>query len=254
MEEGEQHDEVSHTHTAAQMPCFLPCSQHYWEIVTDSGLPGSLWLQIPSWAHRKLERYANWGVQVLVELTTATRVGPDKVKIAAMPKSAVRHTQVRLRRNALQAGRGAWPACSCCRGGGVGRGWGLPVHPLRALPAVVAVHNMAAAWISESWRAMDALGLRDVRDAVRALRVQGLAIMRKTKKGVVLSFTQERAFVINKLVSTDGSIRWSAPVFMRGAALGLGFSLGEDKLSPSSRRELTDWCNSPNAIQGRKDD
>lgn len=51
-------------------------------------------VQVPGWVHRKLEIMANWVVAILVELTTATRVGPDKVKIPAMPKSAVRHTQV----------------------------------------------------------------------------------------------------------------------------------------------------------------
>ena len=54
--------------------------------------------QVPPWVHRKLETMANWVVRILVELTTATRVGPDKVKIPAMPKSAVRHTQVSTRR------------------------------------------------------------------------------------------------------------------------------------------------------------
>ena len=51
-------------------------------------------LQLPPAVHAKLERIALWVVQVLEELTTALRVGPDKVKIPAMPKSAVRHTQV----------------------------------------------------------------------------------------------------------------------------------------------------------------
>lgn len=128
---------------------------------------------MPDWVHQRLHKQAAWVVTVLEELTTATRVGPDKVKIPAMPKSAVRHTQ-------------------------------------------------------------------------------GLAIMKKIKRGCVLSMTQEHAFVINKVVGDDGNIRWSAPVFMRGSAYGVGLTFGymttwtclalmNDKSLESATTKRGDW-------------
>lgn len=57
---------------------------------------------------------------------------------------------------------------------------------------------------------------------------QGLALIRKTKKGAVFSFTTEKAFVLNKIHDADGSVRWSAPVFMQGSSVGVGCSLGEE--------------------------
>ena len=38
--------------------------------------------------------------------------------------------------------------------------------------------------------------------------------------------TRERGFVIRKLVAPDGSVSWSAPVFMRGRTYGVGITGG----------------------------
>lgn len=44
----------------------------------------------------------------------------------------------------------------------------------------------------------------------------------------MFSFTTEKAFVLNKIHDADGSVRWSAPVFMQGSSVGVGCSLGEE--------------------------
>lgn len=49
--------------------------------------------EVPEWVRAKLEKYAARTVQFLNDLTDAKQVGPDMVKVPAMPKSAIGHSQ-----------------------------------------------------------------------------------------------------------------------------------------------------------------
>uniref|UniRef100_A0A1D1ZPZ5 Ysc84 actin-binding domain-containing protein n=1 Tax=Auxenochlorella protothecoides TaxID=3075 RepID=A0A1D1ZPZ5_AUXPR len=58
---------------------------------------------------------------------------------------------------------------------------------------------------------------------------EGIAIKYKSKYGALLTRTTERGFVIRKLTGPGGEIRWSAPVFLQGSAMGAGLSGGYRK-------------------------
>lgn len=59
--------------------------------------------------------------------------------------------------------------------------------------------------------------------------LKGIAIKYKSKYGALLTRTTERGFVIRKLTGPGGEIRWSAPVFLQGSAMGAGLSGGYRK-------------------------
>jgi hypothetical protein len=68
---------------------------------------------------------------------------------------------------------------------------------------------------------------------------------------MVLNITQERAFVINKIKGDDGSIRWSAPVFMRGSAIGFGCTVGTPETVGGLRPHSQQWASAAGRSVGQ---
>lgn len=148
--------------------------------------------------------------------------GRDVVRLAAMPKTAVMHAQVggacrRVLGNAAGGAGGCGAAGSAC--------W-----PGRAPPFWAAGRVL--------WRGRRQRGtLRDVAGGCPTLRPrpscvsppacpQGLAFLIKRRRGLIFSVTHERVVLIRKSTQADGSVVWSAPVFLRGRSFGLGLTGG----------------------------
>ena len=57
--------------------------------------------------------------------------------------------------------------------------------------------------------------------------VQGLALVYKSKMGLLLGVESEAGFVIARLEDPECGHRWSAPVFVQGRSWCAGLTLGE---------------------------
>ena len=65
---------------------------------------------------------------------------------------------------------------------------------------------------------------------------QGLLLVRKSKRGLMLGVDKEEGFVIARLDAPDGGKQWSAPVFVRARSYSLGFTLGALAAWPAAVR------------------
>lgn len=58
---------------------------------------------------------------------------------------------------------------------------------------------------------------------------QGIAVLTRNKYGAFFTVENEHGFLIKKISGPRGSVRWSAPVFLRGSFMGAGFTGGYTK-------------------------
>jgi hypothetical protein len=160
--------------------------------------------QLPTpWALYKLQQAATLALRLLADLTDTAIVGPDSIRLPAMPKSALLHTQAR-RRAAHAADACTVAAAAAARRRPAAGHHSAPRHAHPALP-------------------------RPAPPFPGDPSAQGLACIYRRKAGLLLSRTKAQGFIIKRIVQPDGTSTWSAPVFVRGRGYGLGLTVGASR-------------------------
>ena len=169
---------------------------------------------------RRLQHAVTFVTHFLAELTDSSLLGVDVtgrdvVRVAAMPKTAIYQAEVGRWQGGWRARqRQRWPPPPCSARGGAAQGCLAPSsRPARTEPPPPA-HRLACA------------ALRAPADYPAILR-QGLAFIRRRKKGCLLSWGSETVVLIWKKALPDGTTVWSGPIFLKGKTWGVGFTLGE---------------------------